>query len=906
MQFLRALVAGVRGLFSKDSVEHDLHDEVEHYLELATREHLRRGLSPDDARRAAKLEIGGVDTVKENVRDYGWEVGVETFWMDVRYAVRRLRQNPGFTFVAVASLALGIGANSAIFSMVDATLLRQLPVREPDQLVYVRSGSSSRVFSYPDFDEIRRYNTVFSGVTAWGGITVSMGTDADASLEGGAIVTGNYFDLLGVRPVLGRLIGPSDDQTPGAHPVIVLSDALWLKRFNRDRNAIGKQLQLDGHTFTVIGVLPPDFGGAEPVVTRGFYVPMMMQAVVRPPRGGYSGEMSPDLLHVRGNRWLYVLGRLKSGVTIPQARASLLAMIKDQLQVGAPQEDRNTVVTLEPLSGGDPRVRKPLVAAATLLIAVVGMVLLIACANVANLLLARASSRAREIAVRLSLGATRARLVRQLLTESVLLATLGALAGLALASATLRALNAVAPPAEMPITFDFHMDWRVLGFTLALGLFTGVIFGLAPALRASRPHLAPALKDEAYLLDERFRRVNLRQILVVAQVAVTLVLLLSAGLFLRSLRQSQLVNPGFDAERVLTVPLDINLLRYTTEQGRRFYRDAIERVEALPGVESASLTRWVPLTGNNSVRGLLVQGRDGAASESRSEGGSIQVADENSTVVQVVGTGYFETMGIRLLRGRDFSANDDASHPVVAVVNQAFAARHLVGDPIGQRVSTSGPTGPWVQIVGVAADSKLMSVNEAPAGDLYLPVSQSHETGMTLLIRTTRDPASLAAVVTREVHALEKNLPTASARTLSEWMRRSLYGSRAGTVALLILGGLALLLATVGLYGVMSYAVSRRSKELGLRMALGARSADVLRSVLRDGMRLVGIGLVFGVALAAVATRLLQSFLFGVSAHDPLTFVAVPCVLAAVGLAASYVPARRATRVDPMTVLRQQ
>jgi len=905
MGIVRAFAAGLRALARKSSNERELDDEVHHYLEMSAREKMRGGMSRSDAERAARIELGGIDAAKEGVRWIGWEATVESFWKDVQYALRRLRHTPGFTLVAVMSLALGIGANTAIFSVVNAALIRQLPVRDPAGLFYVRGGGPSQVFSYPDFDEIRRNNTVFSAMTAWGGITVSMGSDENAALASGAIVTGNYFDLLGVHAVLGRVIGPADDVTPGDHPVIVLGDALWQRRFNRDREVIGKELMLNGHRFTVIGVLPPEFHGAEQPVRRDFFVPMMMQAVVRPPRAAYSGEMSPDLLRVRENRWLIALARLKPGVTPSQAAASLVAMMKDQ-QAAHPDENRNFKVDVAPISKGDPRARTPMVTAARLLMSVVGLVLLIACANVANLLLARATSRAREIAVRLSLGASRARLVRQLLTESVLLSGIGGILGLGLAWATLNALESSPPPVgAVPLAFEFGIDARVLIFTLGLSLVTGVIFGLAPALRASRPQLAPTLKDESFVPNERLRRLNLRHALVVVQVAVSVVLLVSAGLFLRSLQESRSVNPGFDTDRVLTVPLNINLLRYTTAQGRQFYHDAVERVKTIPGVEAASVTRWVPLTGNNSVRSLMVQGGVGVdnATSSENAGGR---GDRNSTIAQVVGVGYFQTIGIALLRGRDFNDNDAGDRPPVAIVNQAFVTQHLKGDPIGQHISMNGAKGPWFEIVGIAADSKLMSVSEAPAGNVYLPVLQNHETGMTLLVRSRRDPALLAPAVTREVHALEKSLPTADARSLARLLDVSLYASRAGTWALTIFGSLALFLASLGLYGVMSYAVARRAKEIGLRMALGARGADVLRQILREGMLLVILGVGVGLALAAGSTRLLESFLFGVSSRDTLTFVATPVLLASVAFAACYFPARRATRMDPMSVLRQQ
>jgi predicted permease len=907
MRVLRELVAGIRSILARGASERDLDDEVRHYLDLATQERIRAGMSRGDAERAARLEIGGVESVKEDVRRVGWETTVETFLRDVRYAVRRLRQSPGFTTVAVVSLALGIGANTAIFSLVNATLIRNLPVRQSEELVYIHGTPPSAVFSYPDFDEIRRYNTAFDGVVGWGGVTVSMGSGDDVNLASGAIVTGNFFTVLGVHAAIGRVISEADDATPDAHPVIVLGDRMWQQRFNRDPDIVGKDATVNGRKFTIIGVMPKGFEGAQFGRVRDFFVPMMMQAVIRPPRAGYSGEMNPDLLHVRGNRWIFALGRLKPGVSIPAATASLVGMLKEQ-QAREASDERNMKVTLTPVDDGDPDDRRQVTSAATLLMSVVGLVLLIACANVANLLLARSTSRAREIAVRLSLGASRGRLVRQLLTESVLLATIGGVAGLGLAWVTVNAFRASPPPAEaLPMTISLGIDSRVLAFTLLLSIATGVVFGLMPALRASRPELAPTLKDESFSSRNRVRRVNVRSLLIVAQVAMSLLVLVSASLFLRSLRESQSVSTGFDAQRVLTVPLSINLLRYTRPQGRQFYVDVVDNVKALPGVESASLTRWVPLSGNNAVRGLMIQGGDAQERLLRSENGGAGPGNPHATFVQVIGNDYFRTMGIRLVRGRDFTLADVPDGAPVAVINQAFARAHFPNvDPIGQRLSVSGTRGPWPEIVGVAADSKMMRVAELPIPNVYLPLAQNHETGMTLLVRASVDPRALAPQVAREVHALEKNLPAANARSLGEWLDLSLYLSRAGTVALVVFGALAMLLASVGLYGVMSYAVARRTKELGVRMALGATRKDVLSQILREGVVLVIAGIVVGLVAALGATRLLASFLYGVSPTDGLTFATVPALLVLVGLAACYLPARRATRVDPMTALRHQ
>jgi predicted permease len=833
---------------------------------------------------------------------------METLFNDVRYAIRGLLKRPGFTAIAVITLALGIGANSTIFSVVNATLLRPLPVSHPENLVFVFNGQPGSVFSYPDYSELRDQNKVFDGMTAWGGITASLNSNEQTDLVTGAIVTGNYFEVLGVRPALGRVISPEDDKTPGGHPVIVISQGLWQRRFAGDRNIVGRQLLLNGQSFTIIGVAPAEFGGAQLGVVRDLYVPMMMQATMRPPRSGYSGEMNPDLLKVRGNRWLFSVGRLKPGLTAEQARAALAIIVKQQ-EEAYPQTNRNRGITVSAFSeSDDPAGRRQLSSVATLLMSVVGLVLLIACANVANLLLARSSARTKEIAVRLAIGATRWRIVRQLLTEGVLLATCGGAVGLLLAWWSAAALKATPPPAgALPLVPQFAIDLRVLLFTLGLSLLAGVVFALAPALRVSQPALVPALKDDSSTPSGRKNHFSLRNLLVVTQVALSVVLLITAGLFLRSLRRVQAVDPGFDAEKIVTVPLNINLLRYTKPQGREFYRQIVERVEALPGVESASLARIVAVGGGASVRSLLIEGRAGSDNQFRSEGAGGASGDVGSVNSNVVGPRYFHTMGIGLLGGREFNSQDTEDRPRVVVVNEAFVQRHFPSEEaLGKRISFNGVAGPWQEIIGVVRTSKYLSLGELPTPVVYLSLQQNHETGMTLHVRAAVEPSTIAGAIRSEVQALEKNLPFGNPAAMSQSIANSLYAARMGAILLGIFGALALLLASIGLYGVMSFAVSRRTRELGIRMALGAQAADVFKLVVRQGMGLVVIGMVLGLAVAAMVTRLLTSFLYGVSATDHLTFAVIPVILAVAALLACYVPARRATKVDPLVALRYE
>src|SRR5882724_11825260 len=833
---------------------------------------------------------------------------METLFKDIRYAIRGLLKRPGFTAIAVITLALGIGANSTIFSVVNATLLQPLPVSFPENLVFVFNGQPGSVFSYPDYSELRDQNKVFDGMIAWGGITASLNSNDQTDLVTGAIVTGNYFDVLGVRPALGRVISPEDDKTPGGHQVTVISHGLWQRRFAGDQNIVGRQLLLNGQSFTIIGVAPAEFGGAQLGVVRDLYVPMMMQATMRPPRAGYSGEMNPDLLKVRGNRWLFSVGRLKPGVTAEQARAALAIIVKQQ-EEAYPQTNRNRGITVSAFSeSDDPAGRRQLSSVATLLMSVVGLVLLIACANVANLLLARSSARTKEIAVRLAIGATRGRIVRQLLTEGVVLATWGGAGGLLLAWWSAATLKATPPPAgALPLAPQFAIDSQVLLFTLGLSLLAGVVFALAPALRVSRPALVPALKDDSATVSGRKNYFSLRNLLVVTQVALSVVLLITAGLFLRSLRSIQGVDPGFDAEKIVTVPLNINLLRYTKPQGREFYRQVVERVETLPGVESASLARIVAVGGGASVRSLLIEGRAGSDNQFRSEGAGGASGDVGSVNSNVVGPRYFHTMGIGLLGGREFISQDTEDRPRVVVVNEAFVQRHFPGEEaLGKRISFNGVAGPWQEIVGIVRTSKYLSLEELPTPVVYLSLQQNHETGMTLHVRAAVEPSTIAGAIRSEVQSLEKNLPFGNPAPMTQSIANSLYAARMGAILLGIFGGLALLLASIGLYGVMSFAVSRRTRELGIRMALGAQAADVFRLVVRQGMGLVVIGMVLGLAVAAMVTRLLTSFLYGVSATDHLTFAVIPVILAVAALLACYFPARRATKVDPLVALRYE
>jgi putative ABC transport system permease protein len=563
-------------------------------------------------------------------------------------------------------------------------------------------------------------------------------------------------------------------------------------------------------------------------------------------------------------------------------------------------------VGLAELQVGDPVERARLVSVARMLLVVVGLVLLVACANVANLLLARAAARRHEIVTRLSLGASRGRLIRQLLTEALLLAGLGGLAGYGLAFGAIKALGAATiPDGALPIQIDFSMDTRVLWVTMALSLLTGILFGLAPALKASRVELISVMKSEGYVLA-RGRRFALRELLVVAQMAMSLVLLISAALMLKSLQRTQAVDPGFDVDRLVAAPLRINLLRHTRQQGRAFYQQIVDRAESLPGVEAATVARWIPLSGGGASASLAIEGRVGSNNNFMSEGGGLAAnTDPEVVTLMVTGPNFFRTMGIPILRGRDFSPLDGDSAPPVGIVNEAFVRLHFPGqDPVGHRFSVRGPEGPWITIVGVARNIRTAALTADPDPLAYLPVAQNHETGMQLLVRTAH-PEGLVQPIASLIHVMEPSLPATEVEPMKTTVNAALFVARAGARLLSGFGIVALLLAAIGLYGVLSYAVARQTREIAVRMAVGAPRGQVLRDVLRHGIGLVLIGVVAGTAAGLFATGLVRSFLYGVDARDPMTFVIIPIVLLAIALPACLLPARRATRVNPMEALRQ-
>lgn len=820
---------------------------------------------------------------------------MRTLARDLQYGLRMLTKNAGATAVVVLSLALGIGANSTIFSVVNSLLFRPPAVAEPGRLVDVwmhnvkRSGFEGYFpLNFPDFVYYRDHNSVFSGLTAYAGdgLTLVWSREGQGEALQGTLVSANYFSVLGIRPELGRTFLPEEDRV-GAEPAVVVSHAFWRRHLGGDSAALSRPIMLNGHACAVVGVIPDSFNGVLIGATMDVWAPMSLQPWISP--GSYLSD--------RNSYWLEAYGRLKPGVSRRQAQADLQVLSK-QLAAAYPAADKDMEAIGYPatLIPGPYRGFVAIITAA--LMAVVGLVLLIACANAANLLLAQASRRWREMAVRSALGASRWVLVRQALTESVLLGCLGGVAGLLLAAVAAPLLSRLVPP-SIPVALQIPIDWRVLAFTLAAAVIAGVAFGLPPALRASRLDLVSSLKEGTPGSGQSKSR--LRSVLVTAQVAVCLVLLVGAGLCLRSLVNARSIDPGFDTRNALVASIDVQTFGYNEARGRLLYQNLLDRVAALPGVRSASLSDLLPLGASERVEGFTIEG-----SPARRPG-------EPGPAVQDVSVapGYFRTMGIPLLRGRDFTVRDGKGAPVVVIINDAMARKYWPGrDPLGRQILMGGEDDPKnrqvCEIVGVVRTGKYRSLGEDPEPFMYRSYWQSYDPRVHLVVRTEADQASVIAGMRQAVQALDPNLALYDVETMKQLMLLPLFPAHAAGLMLGVFGGLALLLATMGLYGVMSYLVAQRTHEVGIRMALGARAEDVLKLIVTSGLRLTLVGVAIGLAGAWAVTRLLSSLLYGIRPTDFVTFAGVSLILTTVAALASYIPARRAIKVDPVVALRHE
>jgi putative ABC transport system permease protein len=892
-----------RRLLHGRKYEAELEKELRFHLDEHTSDLIAQGHSPEEARRQARLALGGPEQVKERCRDARGTRWLGDLLQDLRYGVRILAKQPGFTAVAVLALGLGIGVNTAILSAVNGFVLRPLSVEKPRELVapYWGRKTDRQVwgdFSYPNYVDLRERNNSLAALCAWretsAGISSSEGRkggeDDRAEVVWGELVSDNYFAVMGVKPMLGRDFLPEEVRTPNTHPVAVISYQLWQRRFNRDAGIVGQTIYLNGQQFTVIGVMPESFLGSTYFLYHSFWVPVMMAQ-----KFGRRADWQTD----RSSALFSLYGRLKPGVTMAQAEMDLNSVAGTLAQL-YPNDDADTKIQLT--TELDSRYK----AATTVIkyggflaLCVAGLVLLVACANVANLMLARAVARTREIGIRLAIGASRGRIVRQLLTESVLLAVLGGALGWVLAYWGADVIQASFPPVPYPISINFAPDGYVLKWMLGVSVLTGIIFGLAPALLASRADLVAVIKGVTASPAQSRRRWNLRGTLVIAQVTISIVVLVCAGLFIRSLRKALETDPGFRTDNMVTMMTNPRLLGYDQKAIWRFFPELLHRIETQPGVRTAALTDEFPLTVSDLTRGPVV--KEGEAEPPPNQG---FISD-----CTFVSPKYFDTMRTPLVLGRDFTERDNADAPSVVIVNQEFA-RKLYGSPeqaLGRRFRFAQGT-PLMEIIGVAKDGLYRSLYEDRRPYMFLPIYQQSQGAVTLLIsaQSAADLHAVAESARREIAQMDSRLPVVGVMMADENMSIAYWGPRLAAGAATTFGVLALVLATMGLYSVMTYDVSQRTHEIGIRIALGASLRDVLRLIVRQGMRMVVIGIALGLVGAFALTRVFASLLLGVGTTDAVTFVGVALLLVVVALLACYIPARRAARVDPLVALRHE
>ena len=850
-------------------------------------------------------------------------VWLEMLGRDFAYAVRTLRRSRGFALVAALTLALGIGANTAIFTLLDQILLRLLPVKNPQQLVLLTmrgrhygNNWGRNAISYPMYRDFQDHNEVFSGMFCRFPDHVSLTFGSQSERVRGELVSGTYFQVLGVGTALGRSFTPEDDRVPNGHPLVMLSYDFWRQRFGGDPQVIGKTVLVNNHQMTVIGVAQAGFEGVEPPYVTQIFVPTMMQQEF------IIGN--PKMLTDRRSRWVNAFGRLKPGVSPEKAKAALQPFMHSMLEMevreaafrNASAYDREEFlknwIDVLPGSQGRAIFRRELSTPLWVLMATTGMVLLIACANIANLLLARATGRQKEIAVRLAMGATRGRIVTQLLIETLSLSALGGVLGLALAFWADKALIALYLPSDSTrLDISTAPDLRILFFTLAVTVFTGVVFGLAPALQSTRPDVGRTLKDQAGAVVGGGHG-RLRNALVVTQVALSLLLLIGAGLFLRSLKNLSALGPGFSTERLVGFEIDPSLNGYTPQRLNTFYQQLTETLSALPGVKSVSLASMRIMEGNEWDSGMTAEGYSPTKPD-----------DHPQAFMNQIGPGYFATLGVPLLAGRDFrltdnrwvkrqnvTENDDDTTPTAIIINEKFAQRFFAGrNPLGLHLGfgTDPGTHTEMEIIGVVKDIKYMNLRDEIPIQAYVPyMSSPYLGGMTIYVRTAGEPNQLMSSVRAKMRDLDANIPVYAMRTMDEQISNSLSTDRMIASLSTVFGSLATVLAIIGLYGVMSYSVAQRTREIGIRMALGAEQGKVIGMVMREVTTLIAIGVAVGVPAALLLTRVVKSQLYGLEAHDPWTLGLATALLAIVACAAGYIPAMRASRVDPMKALRYE
>jgi predicted permease len=818
---------------------------------------------------------------------------------DVRYAISWLRRSPAFTAVAIASLAIGIGFNTALFSIIDALLLRPLPIERPDRIVDVYTkGSDGDMFttnSYPDFVDLRAQNQVFTDMAGYSPAIAALKTGDQSRMAIGEVVTGNYFQLLGVRAAVGRTLLPEDD-TPGAQRAVALSHRTWMRDYGGESSVVGRTLQIRGQAYTIVGVIDESFRGMVPMLQPEMWVPVAWVEEVEP-AGIQDAVPSPTgntRVERRGQRWMFVKARLKEGETRESAEANL-QVIMSQLAAAHPKTNEKRPIAVAANVRVHPQADETMRPIAAGLMLGVGLVLLVACANVANMLLARASGRQKEIGIRLAIGASRGRLVRQLLTESLVLSLLGAAAGVSLAMVLLQFVEAIPLPVPVPLALTLQIDGRVLLFTVGIATFAGLLAGLAPALKATKPNLTAELKGDRPSMSAGTRRWTLRDGLVVAQTAVTLVLLVTAGLLTRSIVEARQTDLGFQSTGIAVLGTEVGLIGYDEARSNAFYDRVLERVKALPGVEAAAGTVRQPLALNYNRNGIFFPDK----------------MEPGATAIPIAATwvdeDYFATLGVPVVRGRNIAPSDTTDAPRVAVVNESFVKTYWPGeDAVGKRFRLRTADGTEYQVVGVVADYKVSTVGEAPTPYIHYALPQGRFTGQVIMARTQGNAAALLTTMRRELLAIEPNAVFLDSQTMDAQVDMALLPARLAAQMASLVGLVATILAAIGLYGVIAYAVARRTREIGIRMALGAAPGGVIGLVMRQGLTVALAGIVAGAGIAYMAAGAIASALYGVSALDPVAWGGSIVALLGSAALANYLPARRASRVDPSVALRTE
>jgi len=910
---IRQRLAGVK---LEPAREAAIVEELAQYLDDHYAELLAGGESEAEAYRQTLAELSGSELLAHELRRAGRQVTPELIvlgtnrrtnmiadlWQDLRFGVRMLMKNPGGALIAVMALALGIGVNTTILSVVNGSVLRPLPVEKPDELVKLfrenkKDGEVWGAIAYANYADLRDQNKTLSGLLASKNTSVGIsdgvghnsGDGARAEVVFGELVSGNYFDVLGVKPVLGRGFLPEEDRAENTHPVVVLGHAFWRRRFDSDAMIVGKTIFMNGHPFTVIGVAPAAFKGLDYGTRHDFWAPLMMQSKFNGQTGWW----------VANRLWnsLYLIGRLKPGVTMAQADADLKRLANNLGRLFPKENADMNVRIVSEFDGRYGAITWIFKLSSLLASCVAGLVLLVACANVANLTLARAAARSKEIGIRLALGAGRFRIVRQLLTESLLLALLGGALGWLFAYWGTDLVSAAFPVVSVTLDFDISPDLYVLKWMVGVTLSTVVIFGLTPALLATGADLVAALKSDVAGQLRSGRRWNLRGALVIAQVTISFIVLVCAGLFIRSWNKAVNIELGFSTENLVTMLVDPGSLGYTHETSKRFHSELLKRIEAQPGVRAAALTQRPLLEDNSDIRTIL---KEGEPDPLPNQGNKINC--------NFVSPRYFETIRTPLAQGRDFTERDNSDAPLVAIINQEYARKFYGGEQnaLGKRIRILDQQTPLIEIVGVVKDALYDTLHDAPQPHLFLPRFQHYGSGMTLLVsaNSAGDLKAVAESVRREIGRLDSRVPVYDLRMADEILSYDYWGPRLAAGVGTACGLLALLLSTMGLYSVMTYSVGQRTREIGVRMALGAQIRDVLKLIVSQGMKLALIGVVIGLAGAFAVTREISSLLFGVGATDPVTFVIVTILLVVVALLACWIPARRATKVDPLIALR--